>query len=88
MNGKEILKLENVKVVNIENPMPGDWNVVTSADSPHSVRLSALSDIIFNFGFSLQKPVKLSETLFNPLLGKIQFQKQHKIKANDSLNFN
>lgn len=70
VDGKEILKLDNVKVVNIENPIPGDWKVVTSADSPHSVRLSALSDITFNFGFSLQKPSNLSETLFNPLLGK------------------
>lgn len=67
-DGKEILNLENLKVVNVENPIPGEWNVKAESDSAHSVRLTAISDVIFNFGFSLKVPEKISETLFNPLL--------------------
>lgn len=50
--------------------MPGDWNIKTESDSAHSVRLTALSDVTFNFGFSLGQPNKITETIFNPLLGK------------------
>lgn len=49
--------------------MPGDWNIKTESDSAHSVRLTALSDVAFNFGFSLKQPTQITETLFNPLLG-------------------
>ena len=59
-----------VQVVNIKDPIPGDWNITAASDSAHSVRLTALSDINFNFGFSLQTPNKIAETIFNPLLGK------------------
>lgn len=53
------------------NPIPGEWNVKAESDSAHSIRLTALSDVVFNFGFSLKPPNRISETLFNPLLGSI-----------------
>lgn len=56
-----------IKVVNVENPIPGEWNVKATSDSAHSVRLTAISDIVFNFGFSLKTPQKIAETFFNPL---------------------
>lgn len=55
-------------MVNVQNPSPGEWNVRAESDSAHSVRLTAISDVAFNFGFSLKIPEKISETLFNPLL--------------------
>lgn len=70
-DGKESLNLENLKVVNVQNPMPGEWNVKAESDSPHSIRLTALSDVVFNFGFSLKIPKNMDETLFNPLLGEL-----------------
>ncbi|KAJ6636828.1 Hemicentin-1, partial [Pseudolycoriella hygida] len=65
--GKNVLDLENLKVVHVENPIPGEWNVKTTSDSAHSVRLTAISDITFGFGFSLKAPQSISETVFNPL---------------------
>ncbi|XP_037039189.1 hemicentin-1-like isoform X2 [Bradysia coprophila] len=65
--GKKVLDLENLKVVNVENPIPGEWNVIATSDSAHSVRLTAISDIVFNFGFTLKPPQTISETFFNPL---------------------
>lgn len=49
--------------------MPGDWNIVAGSDSAHSIRLTALSDVVFNFGFSLQQPERITETNISPLLG-------------------
>lgn len=62
-------KLYDIKVVNVENPIPGEWNVKATSDSAHSVRLTAISDIVFNFGFTLKTPQRISETFFNPLKG-------------------
>lgn len=65
---------DDIQVVNVENPIPGEWNVKATSDSAHSVRLTAISDIVFNFGFTLKTPQKISETFFNPLKGwKIKF---------------
>lgn len=58
-------------MVNVENPIPGEWNVKATSDSAHSVRLTAISDIVFNFGFSLKTPQRISETFFNPLRGAL-----------------
>lgn len=60
---------DNIQVVNVENPIPGEWNVKATSDSAHSVRLTAISDIVFNFGFTLKTPQTISETFFNPLKG-------------------
>lgn len=60
---------DDIKVVNVENPIPGEWNVKATSDSAHSVRLTAISDIVFNFGFTLKTPQRMSETFFNPLKG-------------------
>lgn len=69
---KESLNLENLKIVNVQDPEPGEWSIKAQAESAHSVRLTALSNVIFNFGFSLKTPKKIEETLFNPLLGTIE----------------
>lgn len=53
----------------MENPIPGEWNVKATSDSAHSVRLTAISDIVFNFGFTLKTPQRISDTFFNPLKG-------------------
>lgn len=55
--------------MNVEDPKPGEWNIKAEAESAHSIRLTGLSDVIFNFGFSLNIPNNISETAFSPLLG-------------------
>lgn len=58
----------------MENPQPGEWNVKATSDSAHSVRLTAISDIVFNFGFTLKTPQRISDTFFNPLQGNFQIE--------------
>lgn len=72
---KETINLENLKIVNVQNPEPGEWKVNTNADSGHSVRLTALSNVIFNFGFSLKTPQRIVDTSYNPLIGDIWYIK-------------
>lgn len=63
------LALKNLKLVKIKDPLGGEWNVEASADSSHSIRLGAISEIKFRFGFSVNEPKKISETSFQPLSG-------------------
>jgi hypothetical protein len=65
----EELSLENLKLVNIKDPKDGLWRIETGAESAHSVRLSALSDLKFDFGFSSAEITKKSETSFLPFAG-------------------
>lgn len=69
-NATETLNLDNLKEVKVENPQPGQWKVETIAESPYTVRLTALSNVIFNFGFSLNKPRRILETSYSPLIGQ------------------
>lgn len=61
------LSLQNLKLVNIKDPKGGVWRIKAGADSAHSLRLSALSELKFDFGFSAQEVTKSSETSYLPL---------------------
>ncbi|XP_055546342.1 hemicentin-1-like [Wyeomyia smithii] len=65
---KAILDLENVKVVNVPEPIPGKWNIKAGSSSPHSVRLSGNSDVKFKFGFSQTKPTSIATLFRQPVL--------------------
>lgn len=63
----EELTLKNLKLVKIKDPIDGLWNVEAAADSSHSIRLGAISEMKFEFGFSIDEPTKNSETSYQPL---------------------
>lgn len=65
----EELSLQNLRLVKIKDPVGGQWNVEATADSSHSIRLGAISEMKFDFGFSVDEPSKKSETSFQPLSG-------------------
>lgn len=64
------LSLQNLRLVKIKDPVDGVWNVESVADSSHTIRLGAISDMRFEFGFSVDEPRKQSETSFQPLGGQ------------------
>lgn len=68
-NATEKLKLNRVKIVKVSDPIAGEWQVNTKAESPNSVRLTAISEIVFVFGFSTSIPSTIAETSFSPLSG-------------------
>jgi len=68
VNNGEELTLNNLKLVKIKDPKIGIHTVETSADSPHSVRLGAISDLKFDFGFSTSPVSKKAETSFQPFV--------------------
>lgn len=61
------LLLTNLRLVKIKDPVDGLWNVESEADSSHSIRLGAISEMKFEFGFSTDEPKKQTETSFQPL---------------------
>lgn len=69
VKGGETLQLQNLRLVKIKDPVDGLWNVESAADSSHSIRLGAISEMKFEFGFSIDEPKKKSETSFQPLVG-------------------
>lgn len=68
-----VLNLENVKVISVKEPDPGKWKVTTSSESKHTVRSTGLSEINFNYGFSIAHVNKMTETSHRPLKGKYNY---------------
>lgn len=66
---KEIVNLPNVKTVQVKNPEPGEWRIDAGSDTPHTIKVVGISDVVFNYGFSLHSPVKLDETNRRPIFG-------------------
>lgn len=66
----EELTLDNLQLVKIKDPLDGQWNVEAAADSSHSIRLGAISEMKFEFGFSVDQPLNIFETSFQPLSGQ------------------
>ena len=64
------LSLDNLKFVEIKNPLPGKWQLTASSESNFSLRVGAISTVRFDFGFSQNIPSKAAETLFQPLKGQ------------------
>jgi von Willebrand factor A domain-containing protein 7 len=64
------LTLPNLKLINIKDPNDGIWKIEAGAESSHSLRLGAISDLQFEFGFSLNDATKKAETSFQPLSGQ------------------
>ena len=64
------LTLENVKIVNIENPMAGKWNVETESSSEYTVQMGSNSELKIEYGFSSGTPKNHGETSVQPLKGK------------------
>ncbi|XP_058450901.1 hemicentin-1-like [Malaya genurostris] len=67
-SSRAVLDLENIKVVNVVEPLPGKWNIKAGSSSPHSVRLSGNSDVKFRFGFSQTKPTSIATLSHQPVL--------------------
>uniref|UniRef100_A0A182VQ07 Uncharacterized protein n=1 Tax=Anopheles minimus TaxID=112268 RepID=A0A182VQ07_9DIPT len=70
---REVLNLENIRVVNVADPSPGKWNIKATSNSSHSVRLSGLSEVQFRFGFSLLEPQDSISLSHQPVLNKVNY---------------
>ncbi|XP_077287306.1 hemicentin-1-like [Arctopsyche grandis] len=65
----EMLDLSKIKIVNIINPEPGNWTINVGSTEKHSVKVTGISELNFDFGFSLHTIKKFSETTGRPLQG-------------------
>lgn len=63
------LNLKNVKIINILEPMPGEWTLYITSESSHEIRACGISTKNFDFGFAIGKPKNMSQTSHRPLKG-------------------
>ncbi|XP_035900028.1 hemicentin-1-like [Anopheles stephensi] len=70
---RDVLNLENIRVVNVADPSPGRWNIKAGSNSSHSVLLSGLSEVLFKFGFSLLEPQDTVSLSHQPVLKKTNY---------------
>uniref|UniRef100_A0A182Q292 Cell adhesion molecule n=1 Tax=Anopheles farauti TaxID=69004 RepID=A0A182Q292_9DIPT len=70
---KDVLNLENIRVVSVADPSPGKWNIIATSNSSHSVRLNGLSEVKFRFGFSLLEPQDPETLSHQPVLNKANY---------------
>lgn len=67
-NFKNLANLDNVKMLQVNNPVPGEWRIEVSAKSAYSGQIAIVSDLVFKYGFSLVPPRTIYNTAYHPLL--------------------
>ncbi|CAG4938169.1 unnamed protein product [Parnassius apollo] len=63
------LDLSEIMIVKVLEPGPGNWTITVGSEKDYSVKVSGLSNLTFNHGFSVEKPKSLEETSYRPLQG-------------------
>ncbi|XP_060859495.1 hemicentin-1-like isoform X1 [Metopolophium dirhodum] len=63
------LDLKNVKIVNILEPIPGEWTLYITSESAHTIRACGISTKNFDFGFATSIPKNMTQTSHRPLKG-------------------
>lgn len=61
------INLDNIKIVEVDKPEPGNWTFNAKTKSLHTLTLSALTELKFNYGFATHKPNHIEDTSFQPL---------------------
>ncbi|KAF9802936.1 hypothetical protein SFRURICE_015533 [Spodoptera frugiperda] len=61
------LDLSEIMIVKVMQPEPGNWTVTVGSENEHSVKVVGLSNVTFNYGFSVEQPQSMKETSYRPL---------------------
>nr|DBA18217.1 TPA: hypothetical protein GDO54_016492 [Pyxicephalus adspersus] len=70
----ELLNIHNsAKVLNIKEPTPGMWKIKTSSSGRHSVRITGVSTVDFQAGFSNKPTLDFSKTSSRPIEGILTY---------------
>jgi hypothetical protein len=71
--GDKILETATASIIKVDNPIAGSWIITAQADGAGSVRVSAISPVGFQFGFSTAEPDDIQQTYVQPLKGNINY---------------
>ena len=66
-----LLSLENIYVVGIQDPTPGVWHLQAGSSGSHTIRVTAISQLDFSYGFSKEMTWDFTSTMRRPIKGKI-----------------
>lgn len=66
----QTVAVDNLKMINIHEPESGNWNIMTRSQSKHSIRITGISELTFDFGFSLNPVQFINESSYTPMQGK------------------
>ena len=67
---QELLSLKSAKIVAVDRPPPGLWNITVSGSGAHTLRITGLSSVKFDSGFGLEPIRQQSEAGFRPFAGR------------------
>ncbi|XP_063876640.1 hemicentin-1-like isoform X2 [Scylla paramamosain] len=70
---EDLLDLENVKIVGVKQPLPGQYNISVGSDSKFTVRATGVSSLSFDHGFSLYPTTDFKETYHRPMTGETSY---------------
>ncbi|KPJ19296.1 Hemicentin-2 [Papilio machaon] len=63
------LDLSEIMIVKVLEPEPGNWTITVGSEKDYSVKVSGLSNITFDHGFSVEKTNSMDEASYRPLQG-------------------
>ncbi|MPC08143.1 Hemicentin-1 [Portunus trituberculatus] len=70
---EHLLDLENVKIVGVKQPSPGQYNISVGSESKFTVRATGVSSLSFDHGFSLYPTTDFKETYHRPMTGETSY---------------
>ncbi|KAK6167247.1 hypothetical protein SNE40_021325 [Patella caerulea] len=64
------LNITNALIYNVKDPIPGGWQLEISSRGPHTIRVTGLSTVDFQAGFSKNPSRNLNDTDLRPIQGQ------------------
>ncbi|CAF2494795.1 unnamed protein product [Rotaria sp. Silwood2] len=68
-----LLRLKEVYILNVKHPMIGEWKIQVISSSAHSIRITGLSRLTFQHGFSSNLITDLTRTRRQPIQGTLTY---------------
>ena len=68
---EELLNIAQALIVNVKSPRPGIWKLKVTADKQHTIRITGLSVMNFNHGFSRAPTLDMTVTEARPIKGRL-----------------
>ncbi|XP_068622932.1 hemicentin-1-like [Battus philenor] len=63
------LDLSEIMIVKVLEPEAGNWTITVGSEKDYSVKVSGLSNLTFDHGFSVEKSNSMDEASYRPLQG-------------------
>lgn len=70
INATNLLELHNLSKVKVERPDSGHWLILAKATTPHTIKITGISNVTFSYGFAQNVTETIENTVSMPIKGQ------------------